>query len=118
MNSTLLNGVIASATTPTSMVATTGATTAPLLVTSLTHAAAAISKNYGKSIKNNEFSPVTLAADWSRMGKLLVLAGLSVIGSIGNVFMISSVMIEDHLKKAGEYFNIIAVSVKLQIIKL
>lgn len=34
-----------------------------------------------------------------------MLACLSVIGSIGNVFMISSVMIEDHLKKAGKHFK-------------
>lgn len=49
-----------------------------------------------------DFSPVTLATDWPRMARLLVLACLSIIGSIGNVFMISSVMIEDHLKKAGK----------------
>lgn len=48
-----------------------------------------------------DFSPVTLSTEWPSMAKLLVLACLSVIGSIGNVFMISSVMIEDHLKKAG-----------------
>ncbi|KFB48769.1 alpha-1A adrenergic receptor-like protein [Anopheles sinensis] len=39
---------------------------------------------------------------WPRLARLLLLAGLSVVGSIGNVFMISSVMIEDHLKKAGK----------------
>lgn len=100
LNSTLAATAFTSATT-----AATTATTAlaPIVVTSLTHTAAAIRKSYGKSIKNNEFSPVTLAAEWSRMARLLVLACLSVLGSIGNVFMISSVMIEDHLKKAGEH---------------
>lgn len=50
-----------------------------------------------------DFSPVTLSTEWPSMARLLVLACLSVIGSIGNVFMISSVMIEDHLKKAGKF---------------
>lgn len=117
LNSTLATGTLTAAvaaTTVTSITTTTAAATAattftaPLLVTSLTHTAAAISKNYAKSIKNNEFSPVTLAAEWSRMARLLVLAGLSVVGSIGNVFMISSVMIEDHLKKAGKYHHSIS----------
>uniref|UniRef100_A0AAG5D5N2 G-protein coupled receptors family 1 profile domain-containing protein n=1 Tax=Anopheles atroparvus TaxID=41427 RepID=A0AAG5D5N2_ANOAO len=49
-------------------------------------------------------SPVTLSTEWPRLARLLLLAGLSVVGSIGNVFMISSVMIEDHLKKAGNAF--------------
>lgn len=101
LNSTLAATAFTSATTAATAATTTLAT--PLLVTSLTHTAAAIRKSYSKSIKNNEFSPVTLAAEWSRMARLLVLACLSVLGSIGNVFMISSVMIEDHLKKAGEY---------------
>uniref|UniRef100_A0A182SX34 G-protein coupled receptors family 1 profile domain-containing protein n=1 Tax=Anopheles maculatus TaxID=74869 RepID=A0A182SX34_9DIPT len=47
-----------------------------------------------------EVSPVTLSTEWPRLARLLLLACLSVVGSIGNVFMISSVMIEDHLKKA------------------
>lgn len=46
-------------------------------------------------------SPVTLSADWSRVARLLLLASLAVIGSVGNVFMISAVMVEDHLKKRG-----------------
>uniref|UniRef100_A0A182PB70 G-protein coupled receptors family 1 profile domain-containing protein n=1 Tax=Anopheles epiroticus TaxID=199890 RepID=A0A182PB70_9DIPT len=49
-------------------------------------------------------SPVTLSTEWPRLARLLLLACLSVVGSIGNVFMISSVMIEDHLKKAGNAF--------------
>ncbi|XP_053665581.1 melatonin receptor type 1B-like [Anopheles marshallii] len=51
-----------------------------------------------------EVSPVTLSTEWPRLARLLLLACLSVVGSIGNVFMISSVMIEDHLKKAGNAF--------------
>jgi len=50
-------------------------------------------------------SPVTLSADWSRVARLLLLASLAVIGSVGNIFMISSVMIEDHLKKRGTRFT-------------
>lgn len=49
-------------------------------------------------------SPVTLNSDWSRVAKLLLLTALSVTGSVGNVFMISSVMIENHLKKRGEKY--------------
>jgi hypothetical protein len=56
----------------------------------------------------DSFSPVTLSADWSRVARLLLIASLAVIGSVGNIFMISSVMIEDHLKKRGTnwYFSI------------
>ena len=47
-------------------------------------------------------SPVTLSSDWSRVVRLLILASLAVVGSVGNVFMISAVMVEDHLKKRGK----------------
>lgn len=50
-----------------------------------------------------DFSPVTLSPHWSRLARLLLISFLSVIGSVGNVFMISSVMVEDHLKKAGKF---------------
>lgn len=46
-------------------------------------------------------SPVTLSSDWSRVARLLLLASLAAVGSIGNVFMISAVMIEDYLRKRG-----------------
>lgn len=46
-------------------------------------------------------SPVTLSADWSRVARLLLLASLSTVGSVGNVFMISAVMIDDYLRKRG-----------------
>jgi len=48
-----------------------------------------------------QVSPVTLSDEWSRVARLLLIASLAVIGSVGNIFMISSVMIEDHLKKRG-----------------
>lgn len=51
---------------------------------------------------HEEISPVTLNQTWSPLTRLIFLTILSVIGSVGNVFMISSVMIEDHLKKAGK----------------
>lgn len=59
-----------------------------------------------KHNKIGDVSPVTLSDEWSKMARILLLSCLSVIGSIGNVFMISSVMIEDHLKKAGKFFAI------------
>lgn len=60
-----------------------------------------------KYYRVDNFSPVTLSPYWSRLARLLLISFLSVAGSIGNVFMISSVMVEDHLKKAGKFhFNI------------
>lgn len=50
-----------------------------------------------------DVSPVTLSEDWSRVARLLLLASLAVVGSVGNVFMISAVMVEDHLRKIGQY---------------
>lgn len=47
-------------------------------------------------------SPVTLSSDWSRLARLIFLASLATVGSVGNVFMISAVMIEDYLRKRGE----------------
>ncbi|KAF6200805.1 hypothetical protein GE061_005251 [Apolygus lucorum] len=52
----------------------------------------------------DDVSPVTLSNDWSRVARLLTVAGLAVVGSLGNVYMISAVMIEDHLKKRGNTF--------------
>ena len=54
------------------------------------------------AVLDKDMSPVTLASDWSRVARLLLLASLSVIGSVGNVFMISAVMTEDHLKQRGQ----------------
>lgn len=54
-----------------------------------------------------DVSPVTLSSDWSRVARLLLLASLAVVGSVGNVFMISAIMVEDHLKKRGTFFIII-----------
>lgn len=48
-----------------------------------------------------DVSPVTLSSAWSRVGRLLLLASLAVGGSVGNVFMISAVVVEDQLKKRG-----------------
>ncbi|GAB0090237.1 G protein-coupled receptor, rhodopsin-like [Sergentomyia squamirostris] len=64
---------------------------------------ALFSKHATKS-PNTEISPVTLSPEWSRVARLLLLSCLSVVGSVGNVFLISSIMIEDHLKKAGNTF--------------
>ncbi|XP_055701030.1 melatonin receptor type 1B-A-like [Phlebotomus papatasi] len=70
-----------------------------LIVTSL-----ALFSKHATKPPNTEVSPVTLSPEWSRVARLLLLSCLSVIGSVGNVFLISSIMIEDHLKKAGNAF--------------
>lgn len=48
-------------------------------------------------------SPVTLSAEWSRVARLLLMVSLAAVGSIGNVFMISAVMIEDYLRRRGKF---------------
>lgn len=48
-----------------------------------------------------DISPVTLSSAWSRVARLLLLASLAVAGSVGNVFMISAVVVEDQLNKRG-----------------
>ena len=48
-----------------------------------------------------DISPVTLSSAWSRMARLLLLASMAVGGSVGNIFMISAVVVEDQLKKRG-----------------
>lgn len=48
-----------------------------------------------------DISPVTLSSAWSRVARLLLLASLAVGGSVGNVFMISAVVVEDQLNKRG-----------------
>ncbi|XP_033197286.2 adenosine receptor A1 [Bombus vancouverensis nearcticus] len=51
-----------------------------------------------------DISPVTLSSAWSRVARLLLLASMAVGGSVGNVFMISAVVVEDQLKKRGNAF--------------
>ncbi|KAK1118968.1 hypothetical protein K0M31_013738 [Melipona bicolor] len=53
---------------------------------------------------DHDISPVTLSSAWSRMARLLLLASMAVGGSVGNVFMISAVVVEDQLKKRGNAF--------------
>jgi len=48
-----------------------------------------------------DVSPVTLSSAWSRVARLLLLVSLAVAGSVGNVFMISAVVVEDQLNKRG-----------------
>lgn len=69
--------------------------------------ALALSSATTKMPRFDDVRPVTLSAEWSRMARLLLFSCLSVVGSIGNVFMVSSVMIEDHLKKAGTYYFVV-----------
>lgn len=64
------------------------------------------SEKLGKAIINGnssdgDVSPVTLSSAWSRVARLLLLASLAVGGSVGNVFMISAVVVEDQLNKRG-----------------
>ncbi|XP_017762395.1 PREDICTED: neuropeptide Y receptor-like [Eufriesea mexicana] len=51
-----------------------------------------------------DISPVTLSSAWSRVARLLLLTSMSVGGSVGNVFMISAVVVENQLKKRGNAF--------------
>ncbi|XP_076225910.1 adenosine receptor A1 isoform X2 [Nomia melanderi] len=51
-----------------------------------------------------DISPVTLSSAWSRVARLLLLSSMAVGGSVGNVFMISAVVVEDQLKKRGNAF--------------
>lgn len=98
LNSSSLNNSSLSTTTTT----TTSLVT-PFLVTSMSHKTLHSFSRATSGSRHHikDFSPVTLSTEWSSMARLLILSALSVVGSIGNVFMISSVMIEDHLKKAG-----------------
>lgn len=50
---------------------------------------------------DGDVSLVTLSSAWSRVARLLLLASLAVGGSVGNVFMISAVVVEDQLNKRG-----------------
>lgn len=66
------------------------------------------SDRFSKAINGNmssdgdlDVSPVTLSSAWSRVARLLLLASLAVGGSVGNVFMISAVVVEDQLNKRG-----------------
>ncbi|KZC05422.1 hypothetical protein WN55_05452 [Dufourea novaeangliae] len=46
-----------------------------------------------------DVSPVTLSSAWSRVARLLLLSSMAVGGSVGNIFMISAVVVEDQLRK-------------------
>ncbi|KAE8749314.1 hypothetical protein FOCC_FOCC004021 [Frankliniella occidentalis] len=59
---------------------------------------------YGVAYGEEDVSPVTLDAHWNKVGRLLLLAAMAVIGSVGNVFFISSILIEDFLKQRGNAF--------------
>ncbi|KAL2720099.1 histamine H2 receptor-like [Vespula squamosa] len=55
-------------------------------------------------VKYEVSSEVILSSSWSRLLQLAVLAFLAIFGSIGNVFMISALVIEEKLKKIGNGF--------------
>ena len=74
--------------------------TMSLIITPL---ALAAKQSKGHHTHPETVSPVILSSEWTRLARLIFLTILSVLGSVGNIFMISSVMIEDHLKKAGEF---------------
>ncbi|XP_024891658.1 histamine H2 receptor-like [Temnothorax curvispinosus] len=60
--------------------------------------------NMSSNMSSDDISPVTLSSAWSRVARLLLLASLAVSGSVGNVFMISAVVVEDQLNKRGNAF--------------
>lgn len=71
------------------------------------------SERLSKAISSNmssdgdlDVSPVTLSSAWSRVARLLLLASLAVGGSVGNIFMISAVVVEDQLNKRGTPANL------------
>ncbi|CAH1170040.1 unnamed protein product [Phaedon cochleariae] len=63
-----------------------------------------VSFNVTDPLATDSVSPVTLSDHWSRLARLILLASLATLGSVGNVFMISAVMIEDYLRKRGNTF--------------
>lgn len=94
---------IITATTALAPSASDGDTDESTIAALVAAGALALSSATTKMPRFDDVRPVTLSAEWSRMARLLMFSCLSVVGSIGNVFMVSSVMIEDHLKKAGTY---------------
>lgn len=66
-----------------------------------------IAKPENHNDTSHNVSAVLLSNEWPRLTRLLYFTIMSVIGSVGNIFMISSVMIEDQLKKAGKHFVLI-----------
>lgn len=58
--------------------------------------------NISHVLTDEDVSPVTLNDHWSRLARLILLASMSAVGSVGNVFMMSAVMIEDYLRKRGK----------------
>ncbi|XP_054277057.1 alpha-1A adrenergic receptor-like [Macrosteles quadrilineatus] len=56
------------------------------------------------SVPMGDISPVTLGPEGSKVARLLLVVGLATVGSVGNVYMISAVIVEDHLKKTGNTF--------------
>ncbi|KAG8297586.1 hypothetical protein J6590_031628 [Homalodisca vitripennis] len=54
-----------------------------------------------EQLTGDEMSPVTLGPEGSKVARLLLVVSLATIGSVGNVYMISAVIVEDHLKKTG-----------------
>ena len=76
----------------------------------------ALVSKHGK-LHHHSTHPVTLSTEWSRLARLIFLTILSVIGSVGNIFMISSVMVEDHLKKAGNTLSFFSIFLSFLVIK-
>lgn len=64
-------------------------------------------QQHSHSSHPEHFSPVLLSSEWRPLSRLVFLTIMSCIGGVGNIFMISSVMVEDQLKKAGEHVNLI-----------
>lgn len=97
------NSVLSGAATPyiSNQNMNSNSTATIMMIEEIFTAATRTAKAHTVTQHQSEVSPVTLSSDWSRVARLLMLASLSVIGSVGNVFMISAVMIEDHLKKKG-----------------
>ena len=55
---------------------------------------------------HNYVPPVTISTDLSEVTKLSVFAIISIFGSIGNIFVISSLMVEPQLNHSGNFVHI------------
>nr|XP_023021994.1 uncharacterized protein LOC111510323 [Leptinotarsa decemlineata] len=77
----------------------------PITTASKEGATVMVLLNITNALPTESVSPVTLSDHWSRLARLILLASLATLGSVGNVFMISAVMIEDYLRKRGILFK-------------
>ena len=52
---------------------------------------------------------------WNRVVKLLVISVIATVASTGNVFVISAVLMDDHLKKRGLIHSYLSLIIQLTL---